>query len=75
MFYITNIIRKKKFNNKFFNRKLAEFCLKIIHSFSKNNLRLCHLISWNILCSKNTYKKYIDMQGLKKMMVDLMNNW
>ena len=49
--------------------------LEFIKEKAKTNLKFNHLCFWNLLSCKYFYKKIIDLQSIKGIMIELMNDW
>ena len=49
--------------------------LEFIKEKAKTNLKFSHLCFWNLLSCKYFYKKIIDLQSIKGIMIELMNDW
>jgi hypothetical protein len=36
---------------------------------------MSHLLTWNLLSTKDSYKRFSSLQSLKELLIDIMNNW
>jgi len=54
---------------------MADSIKNLIQTVCSNFLRVSHIIYWNIITGKATYKKFLNLQETKDFLKDIINSW